>query len=223
MRSRAPSGICAVVHSAQIPEHEMGVGHIPQPARSVPGKSPRRGWPMPRNAVPERLKSIGRSPVNTLRKTTSFHRLIARLGSELMPFEIIKARSPRGERYRGVQPILVERIIGSVDRHRDFDRYFRPKAQHLDDRWARIRQLWRAGYEFEPIKVFQVGEVFFLKDGNHRVSVGRSEGQVFIDAEVIEIDVLAPRWAGDRLADVAIKGQRAARLNACTTPLGAPA
>lgn len=154
--------------------------------------------------------------------TSWFHSLLARLGSELMPFEVIKTLEPRGEHYRGVRAIPVEQIVGSVDRYRDFDRSYRPKAQHLEDRWAHIRKLWRTGYIFEPIEVFQVGEVYFVKDGNHRVSVARTESQVFIEAEVIEIDVLVPLCAGDTLADVRLKGQRATQLSTCPTVLGAP-
>lgn len=123
-------------------------------------------------------------------------RLVERLfrghPGELLPFAIVKKLEPCGEHYQGVRPIPVRRIIGSVNRHQDFDRWFRPKRQHLEARWTRIQRLWHEGYGFPAIQVYQVNDAYFVKDGNHRVSVARMEGQAFIDAEVIEVEVRRP-------------------------------
>lgn len=43
-----------------------------------------------------------------------------------------------------------------------------------------------------PIELYRLGETYFVKDGNHRVSVARERGQEFIDAYVIEVDAPAP-------------------------------
>jgi hypothetical protein len=129
--------------------------------------------------------------------------------NELLPFEAVKSLRPHGEHYLGVQTIPVEQIIGSVDRYRDFDQTFLPKTDHLMDRWVNIRRLRLQGRELPPIQVYKVGETYFVKDGNHRVSVANADGQKFIDAEVIELDVAVPPEPGDDLRALIIKGEYA--------------
>ncbi len=133
--------------------------------------------------------------------------------NDLLPFEAVKHLRPHGERYLGLQVIAVEKIIGSVDRYRDFDEAFFPRSDHLKDRWTNIRRLKLEGRELPPIQVYKVGETYFVKDGNHRVSVGHMEGQKFIDAEVIELDVTVPPEKGDAVKDLIIKGEYASFLN----------
>jgi hypothetical protein len=38
-----------------------------------------------------------------------------------------------------------------------------------------------------PITLFEIGGVYFVRDGNHRVSVANAQGTAFIDAEVISL------------------------------------
>jgi Domain of unknown function (DUF4032) len=129
--------------------------------------------------------------------------------NELLPFEAVKTLRPRGEHYKGMQTIPLENIIGSVDRYRDFDETFLPKTEHLVDRWVNIKRLKLEGKELPAIQVYKVGETYFVKDGNHRVSVAQAEGQKYIDAEVIELDVAVPPVPGDELKDLIIKGEYA--------------
>lgn len=105
--------------------------------------------------------------------------------NHLMPFEWVRHLRPRGEHYRGTTPIPLEQVVGSVDRYRDFDLHFLPREEYLDDRWMSIRMAQLDGRELPPIQVYKVGDVYFVKDGNHRVSVARRLGQKYIDAEVI--------------------------------------
>ena len=130
----------------------------------------------------------------------------------LLPFRIVRQLRPYAEHHRGVQAIPTEQIVGSVDRHQDFDRRFRCKANHLGDRWARIRDLWQNGYAFPAIQVYRVGDIYFVRDGNHRVSVARTQGQAFIDADVIEIEVLIPPKLGDTLEDLLHRCETTRRL-----------
>lgn len=144
-------------------------------------------------------------PRNVIQSLTN--RALERLGlrpdtNTLLPFRVVRQLQPYAEHHRGVQAIATEQIVGSVDRHQDFDRHFRCKANHLSDRWARIQYLWQNGYAFPAIQVYRVGEIYFVRDGNHRVSVARTQGQAFIDAEVIEIEVLIPPRLGDTLEDL---------------------
>jgi hypothetical protein len=134
--------------------------------------------------------------------------------NDLLSYDVVRQLRPRSERYRGVQSIPVEGIIGSVDRYREFDRAFLPKAVHLTDRWVTIRRLALEGRELPPIEVYKVGETYFVKDGNHRVSVAHASNQQYIDAEVIEIDVPVPPQEGDDLKAVLLKGEYADFLEA---------
>jgi hypothetical protein len=129
--------------------------------------------------------------------------------NDLLPFEAVKHLNPTGEHYLGIQTIPVSAIIGSVDRYRDFDEAFFPRSDHLKERWSNIRRLRLEGRELPAIQVYKVGDTYFVKDGNHRVSVAHLDGQKFIDAEVIELDVTVPPEKGDDIKDFIIKGEYA--------------
>jgi len=88
-----------------------------------------------------------------------------------------------GKHLAGVHNIRVEDIVGTIHRTEDFDKNFRPLKKHLRDRWVNARlRLDTEGWE--PIRVHKVGEVYYVKDGQHCVSVARSVGMMFIEAEV---------------------------------------
>jgi hypothetical protein len=84
-----------------------------------------------------------------------------------------------------VQDIHVSQITGSVERVNDFDRNFRPLRDHLVHRWVSLYLNSQTG-AWEPIRVFKVGNTYFVQDGHHRVSVARYVGMVYITAEVWE-------------------------------------
>ncbi len=145
-------------------------------------------------------------------RRSSLNNILALLSgeeNELLPFDAVKNLRPHGEHYRGMQAVELEKIIGSVDRYKDFDMGYLPKSNHVLDRWANIRRLKLQGTELPPIQVYKVGQTFFVKDGNHRVSVAQAEGQKYIDAEVIELDVVVPPEPGDDLKTLIIKGEYA--------------
>jgi hypothetical protein len=89
--------------------------------------------------------------------------------------------------YAGLQTIEVTRIVGTVDRSDDFDRDFLPRSPQTRERWERLERAFPT-LAFPPISVYQVNDVFFVIDGNHRVALAKQKGAEFIDAEVIEID-----------------------------------
>jgi len=90
-----------------------------------------------------------------------------------------------------LEEIPLDRIVGSVGRYRDFNRAFLPRG-HIDpQRWTRVARLGsQAG--LPPISVFRIGEVYFVQDGNHRVSVARARKQKTIMARVVDIPVRVP-------------------------------
>lgn len=140
--------------------------------------------------------------------------VLRRQPNELLPFDWVRHLAPDGEHTLGLQTIEVDHIIGSVDRYREFDRHYLPKEKHLDERWVGVRSAQLQGKELPPIQVYKVGELYFVKDGNHRVSVARRQGQKYIDAYVIELNVTVPPDEGDTLKDLIIKGEYAQFLKA---------
>ncbi len=124
---------------------------------------------------------------------------VARIGgrtNDLVPYRDVRRRvSPEGEQYRGVRSVPVDAIVGSTDRFRDFDRAFLPRRAHTRGRWTSIDRAYYEDKVLPPVQLYKVGDVYFVKDGNHRVSVARDRGQAFIDAEVTEGRVRAPLCA----------------------------
>lgn len=113
--------------------------------------------------------------------------------NDLLPFHELRRRlSPESESYRGMQTVPVAQIIGSMDRFRDFDRTFLPRKKATQGRWSRIDRAYYEDVRLPPIQLYKVGDIYFVKDGNHRVSVARERGVEFIDAEVIEGHVRVP-------------------------------
>jgi hypothetical protein len=92
----------------------------------------------------------------------------------------------------GLHAVPIERIVGSVGRYRDFDRAFLPKKVQTRDRWESVDRAHLDGTELPAIELYKIGQTYFVKDGNHRVSVARERGQAFIDAHVIEVVAPAP-------------------------------
>ncbi len=113
--------------------------------------------------------------------------------NDLIPFHEVRRRlSPESESYRGMQEVPVSQIVGSMDRFRDFDRTFLPRKKATRGRWTRIDRAYYEDVRLPPIQLYKVGDIYFVKDGNHRVSVARDRGVEFIDAEVIEGHVRVP-------------------------------
>ncbi|MHA6796537.1 chromosome partitioning protein ParB [Pseudonocardia bannensis] len=108
--------------------------------------------------------------------------------SEILPFdEVVAALGRTGERPLGLQVIPLDSVVGSVDRTRDFDRYFRPRSQRTRKRWERLAVAQRRGETIPPIDVYRVGGLHFVRDGHHRVSVAHALGLRTIEAKVTEV------------------------------------
>ena len=118
---------------------------------------------------------------------------VRRRENQLVPLhEITRRLRPEGEFYRGMQEVPVSQIVGSMDRWQDFDRAFLPTHRHTKSRWRRVDEAYYEDVRLPPIQLYKVGDIYFVKDGNHRVSVARERGVEFIDAEVIEAQVRVP-------------------------------
>lgn len=109
--------------------------------------------------------------------------------NRLLPFDEVRRLLPyQSQHYLGMRQIPVRQIIGSVGRYQDFDRAFLPRRSGLGSRWVSIDMAHLQDIILPPIEVYKIGDAYFVKDGNHRVSVARERGQEEIDAYIIEID-----------------------------------
>jgi hypothetical protein len=120
------------------------------------------------------------------------------------------ARLPiAGQHYRGLAEVPVAAVAGSVGRYRDFDRAFLPRQRNTKERWLSIDKAHYQDVKLPPVELYKIGEVYFVKDGNHRISVAREREQEFIDAYVIEIETPVPLTPETDLDDLIRKAEQA--------------
>jgi hypothetical protein len=91
-----------------------------------------------------------------------------------------------GPIYRGVRTVRVDQIVGSLNRYQEFDRVFLPRVEQTAERWQNVSRAFYKEISLPPVVLYKVGQIYFVVDGHHRVSVARQQGQEFIDAEVRE-------------------------------------
>ncbi len=107
---------------------------------------------------------------------------------QLLSFHDVKSLlKPDREKYLGMKTVPIENITGSEDRYQDFNRHFFPRKEHLRQRWMSIDRAYLSDINLPPIKLLKLGDMYFVRDGNHRVSVALTQGVYAIDAEVIEL------------------------------------
>lgn len=110
--------------------------------------------------------------------------------NQLLPYDEVRARIPvRGQHYIGLKQVPIAKIVGSMGRYNDFDRAFMPIQDRTKERWISIDKAHYNDIILPPVELIKIGEVYFVKDGNHRVSVARERGQIEIDAYVTEVDI----------------------------------
>ena len=125
----------------------------------------------------------------------------------ILPFEeVIDALGRVAERDLGLQTIPLDSIVGTIDRTQDFDRDFRPRNPRVRARWQRIAEAQRRGESFPPISVYRIGELHFVRDGHHRVSVARSLRREDIDAYVTEVQTRVGADSDVLVSDLPVKG-----------------
>lgn len=107
----------------------------------------------------------------------------------LLSLDEVKAiLKPGGETYAGLQSVPLKLIVGSEGRYRDFNRHFLPRHDYLKSRWVRIDLAHYTDVPLPPVRLYEIGGVYFVRDGNHRVSVAKLRGQLCLDAEVSSLD-----------------------------------
>ncbi|MBE2231992.1 MAG: universal stress protein [Anaerolinea sp.] len=152
------------------------------------------------------------------RRRAALEDLKARLtgkSDDLLSYEEVQALVlPDESTSRGLQEIPLDAIVGSVGRYRDFTRSFLPRLESNKHRWAnvKLRALYRGGVS--PIEVYQLGDVYFVLDGNHRVSVARQLGAETIQAYVTQVHSRVPLSADVHPDELIIKTRYARFLDA---------
>jgi hypothetical protein len=119
-----------------------------------------------------------------------WNRILSIIGGQpttLLSYDDVKERLHiGGPIYRGVKTVEVNKIVGSLNRYHQFDRAFLPLEDQIANRWQNIDRAFYQDVNLPPVVLYKVGEVYFVVDGHHRVSVAREQGQLNIDAEVKE-------------------------------------
>ena len=113
--------------------------------------------------------------------------------------QMIKASA---ETYVGMKVIPIEKIVGSEGRYNDFDNRFFPKSTHLKNRWQHVDEAALNDITLPPIKVYEIAGLYFVRDGNHRVSVAKARGTEFIDAEVVSLQSEIKLKKADSLKEI---------------------
>jgi hypothetical protein len=127
-----------------------------------------------RRQVLARLASRLRRQPGDVNRLLSFDKVVAALGW-------------RGEHHLGLQTVELDTVAGTVESRCDFDRSFRPTSNRVRQRWERLDLAQRRGAPIPPIDVYRIGDLHFVKDGHHRVSVAKATGQKTIEAYVTEV------------------------------------
>ncbi len=137
------------------------------------------------------FSSQARADFSKARRKAFFKQILSILSGQrattLLSYDEIKEKLHiGGPIYRGIKTLRVDQIVGSLNRYQEFDRTFLPKEDQLAHRWQSVDQAFYKDIDLPPVVLYKVGQVYFVVDGHHRVSVAREQGQEFIEAEIRE-------------------------------------
>ena len=142
----------------------------------------------------------GRSKFQSVYNKAFWRQLLSQLTGrhkDLLNFDEIRSRLHlHEEHYEGVRDVPLEQIVGSVGRYKDFTATFLPRKSGMKERWSRVYALANSQEGPPPIELYKVGNVYFVRDGNHRVSVARELGAKTIQAHVIAMPTTIPLRPG---------------------------
>jgi hypothetical protein len=135
--------------------------------------------------------------------------LVSGTPTRLLSYEEVKTSLHLGGPvYRGIQTVPVKQIVGSLNRYAEFDRAFKPVDDHLADRWQNVDYAFYKDISLPPILLYKVGDVYFVVDGHHRVSVAREQGQEDIEADVRECTTKVNITPDLKPEDLSILGEK---------------
>ena len=124
------------------------------------------------------------------RRRAFLGRMAARLRREcsrLLAFDNVReGHLAHNRRGLGLRVVEVSKIVGSVGRNEAFDHGFMPTKASLAERWMRVDRAFHRGLDLPAVRLYKVGNSYFVEDGNHRVSVACYQGVQTIEADVTE-------------------------------------
>ncbi len=94
--------------------------------------------------------------------------------------------------YAGLQTVSIEQIKGTESKADEFDAGFNPIQERSRSRWMGVALQRLRGHDLPPVELIQVGDIYYVRDGHHRISVSRALGQSFIEAEVTAVRLCQP-------------------------------
>jgi hypothetical protein len=168
----------------------------------------------------DEFSNLARSDYQRARFKAFVRGIVSALSGEqntLLSYDAVKEKLRiGGPIYRGVRTVRVKQIVGSLNRYHDFDRAFLPKQDKSAQRWQSVDTAFYREISLPPVVLYKVGDVYFVVDGHHRVSVAREKGQEFIDAEVRECSVKVPVSPDLKPEDLEILGAKVMFLERTT-------
>jgi hypothetical protein len=160
----------------------------------------------------DHISEQARSDFQRARFKAFIHRVWGALSgqpSTLLSYDEIKEKLHiGGPIYRGVKTVRVNQIAGSLNRYHEFDRVFLPASDKLAARWQRVSSAFYEEISLPPVVLYKVGQVYFVVDGHHRVSVAGEQGQLFIEGEVRECATRVNITPSIRPEDLEILGNK---------------
>ena len=128
---------------------------------------------------------------DSARRKAWFYRLQASFRQESRRLlDLAQVHTTNEQHYRGTQPVSLDQIRGSENRTREFDIDFYPLEGYIEERWIGVAAALLRGIELPPVELIKVGDLYYVRDGHHRISVARALGWKSIDAVVVE-------WMGE--------------------------
>ncbi len=145
------------------------------------------------------------------RRKAALEQILARLTgktTDLLSYEDIREKlHARKGATQELREIPLDQIVGSVGRYEDFTRSFFPRKDSDEARWARVKLAYLDFSGVPPIEVYQVGRAYFVRDGNHRVSIARDLGATHIQAYVTKVYSRVPLSPEDQPDDLILKAE----------------
>ncbi len=136
-------------------------------------------------------------------RISKFFSILRGKSDDLLSFKDVKeVVTPTGESYIGCKTVPVKQIVGSEGRTKDFNESFCPRKGFMCGRWMRVDTAYYEEKNLPPVKLLEIGGVYFVRDGNHRVSVARSHDVAFIDAEITRFNSKITLFPNMTLEDV---------------------
>jgi hypothetical protein len=132
------------------------------------------------------------------RRRARLQALVARVRREhtsnrLLSFDDVRRERVANNRlYRGTRVVEVDEIVGSVGRWRDFDRSFLPARASVGHKWKRIDRAFHRAEDLPPVRLYEIGDAYFVVDGHHRVSVARYHYVPTLEVTVVEFHPKRP-------------------------------